>query len=80
MFEHSVYIEVSLCFILFIKIYSSVMSMALVNPQNIRVLFPSCEMKISYAPICFYLADYKLLRQWLITQGNVFRMSAGRKR
>lgn len=56
------------------------MSMALVNPQNIGVLFPSCEMKISYAPICFYLADYKLLRQWLITQGNVFRMSAGRKR
>lgn len=52
------------------------MLMALVNPQN--VLFPSCEMKVSYAPICFYFTDCKLLRQWLITQGNVFRTSAGR--
>lgn len=33
-------------------------------------------MKVSYASICFYFTDYKLLCQRLVTQGNVLGIDA----
>lgn len=38
----------------------------------------SFEVKISYASICFYFTDYKLLYQRLLTQGNVLGRAARR--
>lgn len=38
----------------------------------------SFEVKISYASICFYFTDLKLLYQRLLTQGNVLGRDAKR--
>lgn len=55
------------------------MLMAVMNPlMNVHVLFPSFEMRISYALICFYFTDYKLLCQRLVVQGNVLEIDAKR--